>query len=103
MKTWWKLGQRRRNRKQVYEHLQWQRLLLQKGVASHARIIEIEDKYELVKGYIELKIWVAIRLQGRLLYQLVHTMVNAGKLPVQGEIVPIRILVDNTSFILILS
>jgi hypothetical protein len=103
MKTWWKIGQRKRNRKQVYEHLQSQRLLLQQGMAAYARIIEIEEKSELLKGYVELKVWIAIRLQGRLLYQQVQTMVNADKLPVQGEIVPVRILADNTSMILILS
>jgi hypothetical protein len=102
MKTWWRIGQRKRNRKQVYEHLQWQRLLLHQGMAAYARIIEIESSNELLKGYVELRVWVAVRLQGKLLYQQVHTMVNGSKLPKQGEIVPIRILSDNTSFILIL-
>lgn len=103
MKAWWKIGQRKRTRKQVYEQLQQQRVLLQQGSAAHARIIEIEDQFELMKGYMELRVWVMIRLQGKLLYQQVHTMVSMEKMPVPGEVVPIRILPDNTSFILILS
>jgi hypothetical protein len=102
MKTWWKIGQRKRDRKQVYEHLQWQRLLLHQGMAAHARIIEIESRRELLKGYVELRVWVAVRLQGKLIYQQVHTMVSDRKLPQEGEVVPIRMLSDDTSFILIL-
>lgn len=103
MKTWWKIGLRRRNRKLVFDQLQQQRILLQQGVAAHARIIEIESQYEVLKGYVELRVWVMIRLQERLLYQQVYTMVGAGKVPVTGAVVPIRLLPENTSSILILS
>jgi len=71
-------------------------------MAAYARIIEIESRYELLKGYIEVKVWIAIRLQGRLIYQQTRTMINDGKMPALGEIVPVRILADDTSFILIL-
>ncbi|AXY77332.1 hypothetical protein D3H65_26595 [Paraflavitalea soli] len=77
--------------------------MLQQGVPAHARIIEIESKYELLKGYVELQLWVMIRLQERLLYQQVHTMVAAENIPVTGAVVPIRVLPENTSSILILS
>lgn len=103
MNAWWKLGLRNRNRKLVYGQLQQQRIMLQQGVPAHARIIEIESKYELLKGYVELRVWVMIRLQERLLYQQVHTMVAAEKIPVTGTVVPIRVLPENTSSILILS
>ncbi len=103
MNAWWKFGLRNRNRKLVYGQLQQQRIMLQQGVPAHARIIEIESKYELLKGYVELRVWVMIRLQERLLYQQVHTMVAAEKIPVTGAVVSIRVLPENTSSILILS
>ncbi len=43
--------------------------MLQQGVPAHARIIEIESKYELLKGYVELRVWVMIRLHKGLLDQ----------------------------------
>lgn len=103
MKAWWKIARRRRSRKQVYEQLLQQRLLLQQGLRAHARIVEIEERNELLKGYVELRVWVIIRLQERLLYQLSRTMVPVGKIPVAGEVVPIRLLPGDTSYILILS
>jgi hypothetical protein len=103
VKAWWNIGKRKRARKQVYGQLQQQRVLLQQGVNAHARIMEIVHQLELMKGYMELRVWVMIRLQGKLLYQQVHTMVSTDKMPVPGEVVPIRILPDNTSVILIIS
>ena len=103
MNVWWKIGWRKKNRKQVYGQLQQQRILLQQGVAAHARIVEIEEQYELLKGYVELRVWAMIRLEEKLLYQQVRTMVPAEKIPVAGEVVRIRILRDDTSSILILS
>lgn len=103
MNAWWNIGLRKRNRKLVYGQLQQQRIMLQQGIPAHARIIEIETQYELLKGYVELRLWVMIRLQERLLYQQVHTMVSAGKIPATGAVVPIRVLPENTASILILS
>ena len=103
MNAWWNIGLRKRNRKLVYGQLQQQRIMLQQGIPAHARIIEIETQYELLKGYVELRLWVMIRLQERLLYQQVHTMVLAEKIPVTGAVVPIRVLPENTASILILS
>jgi hypothetical protein len=100
--AWWKFINRNKTRKLVYEQLQQQRIMLQQGVPAHARIIEIESQYELLKGYIALRVWVMIRLQERLLYQQVHTMVPTAKLPAVGEVVSIRILPENTAAILIL-
>lgn len=94
---------RRRQRKLVIGQLQQQRLLLQQGVRAYARIVEIEAQEELLKGYITLRLWVMIRLQERLLYQLVNTMVPQGKVPVIGEVVPIRLLPEQSEDILILS
>lgn len=102
VKAWWKIGQYRRSRKQVYAQLQQQRLLLQQGIAAQARIIEIEEKAELIKGYVRLRAWVMIRLQEKLLYQQVNTMVTTEKIPVAGEVVRIRILPENTASILIM-
>jgi len=99
---WWKIATRRRNRKQVYDQLQQQRMLLQQGLKAHARIIEIEESNELLKGYVVLKVWVMIRIQERLLYQLSRTMVTDGKIPVVGEVVPIRILPEEPDDILIM-
>lgn len=103
MNAWWKIGWQKKSRKQVYGQLQQQRVLLQQGVAAHARIVEIEEKYELLKGYVELRVWAIIRLEEKLLYQQVHTMVPADKVPVTGEVVRIRIMREDTSSILILS
>lgn len=103
MKPWWNILRRRRQRKLVIGQLQQQRLLLQRGVKAYARVIEIEEREELLKGYITLKLWVMIRLQERLLYQLVHTMVPDGKIPVIGEVVPIRLLPDDSEAILIMA
>lgn len=94
--------QRRRSRKRVLGQLQQQRVLLQQGIAAQARIIEIEEQVELVKGYVGLRVWAIIRLQEKLLYQQVHTMVAVEKIPVAGEVVRIRILPENTSSILIM-
>lgn len=102
VKAWWKIGQYRRSRKQVYGQLQQQRILLQQGIAAQARIIEIEEKAELIKGYVRLRAWVMIRLQEKLLYQQVHTMVTVDKVPEAGEVVRIRILPENTASILIM-
>lgn len=103
MITWWKITTRRRNRKQVYDQLQQQRVLLQQGLRAHARIVEIEEKDELLKGYVILKVWVMIRIQERLLYQLSQTMVTDGKIPAVGEVVPIRMLPDQPGAILIMA
>ncbi|NII23846.1 hypothetical protein HB364_02060 [Pseudoflavitalea sp. X16] len=102
MKAWWKIGQYRRSRKQVHGQLQQQRILLQQGIAAQARIIEIEEKAELIKGYVRLRVWVMIRLQEKLLYQQVNTMVTIERVPVAGEVVRIRILPENTASILIM-
>lgn len=103
MKPWWNILRRRRQCKLVIGQLQQQRLLLQQGVRAYARIIEIEEHQELLKGYISLKLWVMIRLQEKLLYQLVNTLVADGKVPVIGEVVPIRLLPDQSEDILILA
>jgi hypothetical protein len=101
--AWWNIRKRKKSRKLVYGQLQQQRIILQEGVAAHARIIEIEAIHELLKGYVELKAWVVIRLQEKLLYQLIQTMILAEKVPAPGAVVPIRVMPDDTSSIMIMS
>jgi hypothetical protein len=101
--AWWNIRKRKKSRKLVYGQLQQQRIILQEGIAAHARIIEIEGIQELLKGYVELKAWVVIRLQEKLLYQLVHTMIPAEKVPAPGAVVPVRVMPDDTSSIMIMS
>ena len=89
------------SRRKVYEQLQWQRFLLRTGVPATAHILDLVEENDQLLGYVQLRLWVMLKIKGVVTYRHMQTLLNKEKKPQVGDLVHIRYCPDDLSRILI--
>jgi hypothetical protein len=89
-------------RRKVYEQLQWQRFLLQTGVAASAQVLDLVEEHHPLTGYVQIRAWVMIRVRGTITYRHIQTLVSYSRLPEVGSTVHIRYCPKDLSRVLII-
>ena len=90
------------HRKEVFEQLQWQRFLLRTGVEATAQVLDLVEEHHPVHGFVQLRIWVLIKVRGTITYRHIQTLVCYSKMPEIGNTIHIRYCPDDLSRVLIL-
>ncbi len=90
------------SRRKVYEQLQWQRFLLRTGVPATAHILDLVEEGNQILGYVQLRMWVEIKIKGVVTYRHMQTLLSSNQKPQVGDVVHIRYCPDDLSRILIL-
>ena len=89
------------NRRILYEQLQWQRFLLRTGVPATAHILDMVEEQDDLSGYVQLRMWVMLKIKGVIIYRHVQTLLNKNQKPGVGDTIHIRYCPDDLSRILI--
>jgi hypothetical protein len=98
---WFKRFVQRKSRHSVYEELQWQRFLLRTGVPATAHILDMVEERRHLLGYVQLRMWVELRVKGAVTYRHIQTLLNSKQKPGIGDIVQIRYCSDDLSRVVI--
>ena len=89
------------NRRLIYEQLQWQRFLLRTGVPATAHILDMVEENDQLLGYVQLRMWVMLKIKGVVTYRHMQTLLSKEQKPLVGDMVHIRYCPDDLSRILI--
>lgn len=87
----------------VYEQLQWQRFLLRTGVPARARVIDMVEENDKLPGYVQLRLWMVVKLKGVMVYRHTQTLLRREQSPKIGDVIHIHYCPDDLSRILILN
>lgn len=85
----------------VYEQLQWQRFLLRTGVPATVQILDMVEEGDALLGYVQLRLWVVLKLKEVIIYRHMQTLLNKKQMPSIGDTIHIRYCPDNLSRIII--
>ena len=85
----------------LYEQLQWQRFLLRTGVPATAHILDMVEEQDDLYGYVQLRMWVMLKIKGVIVYRHVQTLLNINQIPGIGDMIQIRYCPDDLSRIVI--
>ena len=85
----------------LYEQLQWQRFLLRTGVPATAHILDMVEEQDDLYGYVQLRMWVMLKIKGVIVYRHVQTLLNINQIPGIGDMIHIRYCPDDLSRIVI--
>ena len=89
-------------RRKVYDQLQWQRFLLRTGVPATAQVLDmVQVKSEMLE-YVQVHIWVMLRLKGCISYRHIQTLLNKKDIPAVGQTIHIRYCPDDMSKVIII-
>lgn len=89
------------NRRLVYEQLQWQRFLLRTGVSATAYILDMVEEKDQLPGYVQLRMWMMLRVKGVVTYRHTQTLLSKEQKPLIGDTINIKCCPDDLSRILI--
>lgn len=89
------------NRRLIYQQLQWQRFLLRTGVPATAQILDMVEENDQLSGYVQLHMWMMLKIKGVVTYRHTQTLLSKTQKPVIGDMVHIRYCPDDLSRILI--
>lgn len=98
---WFNRLLQKNSRRSVYEQLQWQRFLLRTGVPATAHILDMVEENDQLLGYVQLRMWVELKIKGVVTYRHIQTLLSREQKPQKGDIVHIRYCPDDLSRILI--
>ena len=85
----------------VYEQLQWQRFLLRTGVPATVQILDMVEEGDALLGYVQLRLWVVLKLKEVIIYRHMQTLLNKKQMPSIGDTIHIRYCPDDLSRIII--
>ena len=89
-------------RRRIYQQLQWQRFLLRTGVPATAQVMDMVEERDPVVGYVQVRFWVMLRVNGNITYRHIQTLLNKDKLPSVGDVIHIRFCPDDMSKVIVL-
>lgn len=98
---WFNRLLQKNSRRSVYEQLQWQRFLLRTGVPATAQILDMVEENNQLPGYVQLRMWVMLKIKGVVTYRHIQTLLSQDQKPLVGDIIHIRYCPDDLSRILI--
>jgi hypothetical protein len=70
--------------------LKHQQLLVRKGVGFKTEVLEIKEEGRPIKDYVQLCIFTRLRLNGKIVYRKVRTLIKEGSILHSGDKVHIR-------------
>jgi len=78
-------------RKMRAEHqLKFQQLLARKGVGIKTEVLEVIEEDHPLKDYVRLCIFTRLRINGKIVYRKVHTLIKDGSNLHSGDRVHVR-------------
>jgi hypothetical protein len=92
---------RGKRRRRIYEQLQWQRFLLRTGIPATAEVLDLVQEESEMSNYVQMRIWVMLKLKGTVSYQHIQTLLNKKDIPVIGQTIHIRYCADDMSNVII--
>jgi hypothetical protein len=98
---WFNRLLQKKSRRLIYEQLQWQRFLLRTGVPATVHILDMVEENDELLGYVQLRMWVELKIKGVITYRHMQTLLNREEKPLVGDMVHIRYCPDDLSRILI--
>ena len=98
---WFNRLLQKNNRRLIYEQLQWQRFLLRTGVSATAHILDMVEENDQLPGYVQLRMWVMLKIKGVVTYRHMQTLLSREQKPLVGDMVHIMYCPDDLSRILI--
>jgi len=70
--------------------LKCQQLLSDKGVGFITKVLEVKEEGHSLKDYVQLCILTRLRINGKIVYRKVHTLIKNGSIFHSGDKVHIR-------------
>ncbi|HET6768711.1 MAG TPA: hypothetical protein VFH08_14965 [Chitinophagaceae bacterium] len=70
--------------------LKCQQLLIRKGVGMKTEVLEVKEEGHPLKDYVQLCIFTRLRINGKIVYRKVRTLINDGSSLHSGDKVRIR-------------
>jgi len=70
--------------------LKCQQLLSDKGVGFITKVLEVKEEGHSLKDYVQLCILTRLRINGKIVYRKVHTLIKNGSILHSGDKVHIR-------------
>ena len=101
LQYWIKRIVQKKSRRTVYEQLQWQRFLLRTGVPATVQILDMVEEGDALLGYVQLRLWVVLKLKEVIIYRHMQTLLNKKQMPSIGDTIHIRYCPDDLSRIII--
>lgn len=101
LQYWIKRIVQKKSRRTVYEQLQWQRFLLRTGVPATVQILDMVEEGDVLSGYVQLRLWVVLKLKEVIIYRHMQTLLNKKQMPSIGDTIHIRYCPDDLSRIII--
>lgn len=99
---WWQRIFYLNRRRYIYEQIQWQRFLLRTGIPATAQVLDLVEEGGIKYGYVQVRIWVVIKIKGAIVYRHLQTLLEPKQLPTIGETIHIRYCPDDMSKVLVL-
>ncbi len=91
-----------RNRRKLYEQLQWQRYLLRTGISTSVHIIDMVEESKPLEDYVMLRLWVKMKVQGEISFRHLQTLLKKNQVPQAGDTVNIKYCPEDMSKVLII-
>lgn len=101
LQYWIKRIVQKKSRRTAYEQLQWQRFLLRTGVPATVQILDMVEEGNVLSGYVQLRLWVVLKLKEVIIYRHMQTLLNKKQMPSIGDTIHIRYCPDDLSRIII--
>lgn len=89
------------HRRRIFEQLQWQRFLLRTGIPATAQVLDMVQEESEMYDYVQMRIWVMLRLRGTVTYRHIQTLLNKKDIPTVGQTIHIRYCPDDMSRVII--
>jgi len=70
--------------------LKRQQLLISKGIGFRTKVLEIKEEGHPLKDYVQLCIFTRLRINGKIVYRKVRTLIRDGSILHSGDKVRIR-------------
>lgn len=93
---------KKNRRKQIYDQLQQQRFLLRTGIPATAQVIDLVVQEESgMNDFVQMRLWVMLKMQGGISYQHIQTLMNKKDIPVVGQVLQIRCMPQDCSTVVV--
>ena len=85
----------------LQRQIKWQKFLASKGVGFRTRILEITEEKKYLNGYKKFYIKAMLRVNGKIVYQAMHTLMKTENTLHIGDRVLIRYEPHNPTHVLV--
>ena len=76
--------------KRAEHQLKCQQILIRKGVGLRTKVLEVKEEGHPLKDYVQLCMFARLRINGKIVYRRVHTLIKGDSAPHCGDVVHIR-------------